>query len=94
MKDAFVYIMSNKNKTVLYIGVTNNINRRVAEHKEGEGGYFTSKYNLTELLYFEQFLGIKNAIQREKQLKGWHKEWKWNLIKSVNPKLEDLFEYL
>ena len=51
MKDAFVYIMSNKNKTVLYIGVTNNINRRVAEHKEGEGGYFTSKYNLTELIF-------------------------------------------
>jgi len=94
MKDAFVYMMSNKNRTVLYIGVTNNINRRVAEHKEGEGSYFTSKYNLTKLLYFEQFLGIKNAIQRKKQLKDWHKEWKWNLIKSVNPKLEVLFEYL
>ena len=92
MKHGFIYIMFNKNRTVLYIGVTNNLERRVLEHKASTGGRFTSKYNLFDLLYWEQINGIKLAIQREKQLKNWHSEWKWNLIKEENPRLNDLLK--
>ncbi len=92
MKEAFVYIMSNKNRTATYIGVTNDIERRVMEHKSGEIKGFTSRYKLFDLVYVEHFLGIKQAIEREKQLKNWHKEWKWNLIKTQNPELKDLSE--
>ncbi len=90
MKEGFVYIMTNKNRTTLYIGVTNSIETRVQQHKSGTGSVFTSKYKLTVLLYYERILGFKNAIAREKQLKRWHKEWKWNLVKEGNPQLEDL----
>ena len=90
MKQGFVYIMSNKNRTTIYIGVTNDLERRVLEHKSGHGSVFTDKYNLHDLLYFEQISGFQNAIDREKQLKNWHKDWKWNLIKEDNPELKDL----
>jgi len=90
MKQGFVYMGSNKNRTTLYVGVTNNLERRILEHKRGTGSAFTSKYNLTDLMYFEQIDGMLNAIKREKQLKNWHKEWKWNLIKKENPELKDL----
>lgn len=90
MKTGYTYIMSNKNRTTLYIGVTNNIRRRALEHKTGRGSIFSSRYNLTDLLYFEQINGMLNAINREKQLKNWHKEWKWNLIKAENPELVDI----
>ncbi len=74
MQEGFVYIMSNKNRTTLYIGVTNDLMRRVKEHKALEGSVFTTKYKLTDLLYFETINGFQNAIDREKQLKNWHKE--------------------
>ena len=90
MKFSYVYIMSNKIRTTLYIGVTNDIERRVKEHKNGEGSKFTHKYNLHELLYFETFNDIEQAITREKQLKNWHREWKFNLIKQQNPNLKNL----
>ncbi|MGI8893157.1 MAG: GIY-YIG nuclease family protein [Bacteroidia bacterium] len=90
MKDGFVYILSNKHRTTIYIGVTNDIEQRILMHKSGLGSLFTKKYNLTDLLYFERISGIHNAINREKQLKNWHKEWKWNLIKEENPELKDL----
>lgn len=76
LKRGFVYIMSNKNRTTLYVGVTNNIERRVMEHKAGIGSVFTKKYNLHDLLYYESIVGMRNAIDREKQLKRWHREWK------------------
>ena len=82
--------MSNKHMTTFYIGVTNNLERRVAEHKSGEGSIFTSKYNLDYLVYYEMITDIKTAIKREKQLKRWHREWKINLIKELNPTFEDL----
>lgn len=82
--------MGNKNRTTTYIGVTNNLGRRVLEHKSGLGTTFSQKYNLHDLIYFESIYGMGNAIIREKQLKNWHKEWKWNLIKEDNPDLEDL----
>jgi putative endonuclease len=85
-----VYIMSNKTRTVFYTGVSNNLERRVWEHKNGEGGTFTSKYNCYYLVYFEEYADINNAIAREKQLKNWHRKWKLELIKKQNPDLADL----
>ncbi len=92
MKQGYVYIMSNFNRTVLYIGVTNDLERRVKEHKSGKGSSFTSKYKCIYLMYYERMQGIENAIKREKQLKNWKKDWKMNLIKEVNPDLKDLAE--
>jgi putative endonuclease len=88
-KQGFVYILSNKNRTTLYIGVTNDLQRRILEHKAGKGK-FSSKYNLFDLLYFEQINGIARAIEREKQLKNWKSEWKWEIIEEENPELNDL----
>ncbi|GIK69819.1 MAG: GIY-YIG nuclease family protein [Bacteroidetes bacterium] len=92
MKYGYVYIMSNLKRTTLYIGVTNDIERRVQEHKfgKGEGSKFTEKYKLKYLIYFEVLPDIKTAIEREKQLKNWHRQWKWNLIKTLNPDLKDI----
>jgi len=84
------YIISNKNRTVLYIGVTSDLISRVIQHKTNEGSSFTKKYNCRDLVYYESFLSIAEAIAREKQLKNWHKDWKWNLVKEFNPTLEDL----
>ena len=91
---SYVYIMSNIKRTTLYIGVTNNLIQRVWDHKQGNGSAFTKKYNLIILLYAEECGCISDAIEREKQLKRWHKEWKWNLIKSLNPELVDLYPSL
>jgi putative endonuclease len=90
MNEGYVYIMTNMGRTTLYIGVTNDIYRRVYEHKTGQGCDFTKKYNLTVLVFYEHHQTIIEAIDREKQLKRWHREWKYNLIKEINPKLEDL----
>ena len=90
VKGGYIYIMSNKNRSVLYIGVTNNLFNRVNEHKTGEGSSFTKKYSCSDLLYFECFDSIEEAIIREKQLKNWNREWKENLIKEMNPELKDL----
>jgi len=90
MRKGFVYIMSNKNRTSFYIGVTNSIKRRVLEHKTGNGSVFTKKYNLVDLVYFEKIEGMDECIQREKQLKKWHRDWKINLIKEDNPEMVDL----
>ena len=86
----YVYIVSNKNRTVLYIGYTDNLKRRITQHENGSGAVFTKQYNATELIYFEKFNKIKIAKDREKQLKNWHKEWKWNLIKESNPNLKTI----
>lgn len=90
LTNAFIYIMSNKNLTTFYIGVTNDLERRVKEHKSGRGSEFTSKYNLHHLVYFENFNDIESAIKREKQLKRWRREWKINLIRELNLTLDDL----
>ncbi len=78
----------------MYIGVTNNLIRRIGEHKNGVGSVFSKKYNTTDLLYLEKFSSITDAIKREKQLKNWHSDWKWNLIKKENPNLLDLYDEL
>ena len=89
MKDYFVYIMSNSIH-MTYIGVTNNLQRRVYEHKKGLIKGYTEKYHLTRLVFFETGSDIRSAILREKQLKGWTRYKKIQLIESMNPNWEDL----
>jgi putative endonuclease len=91
MNDYFVYIITNQNNTTLYVGVTNDLVRRIFEHKNKLIKGFSSKYNLDKLVYFEQTSDIESAILREKQLKNWHRDWKINLIKSKNPDFKDLY---
>lgn len=88
--DAYVYFMANQRNTVLYIGVTNDLVRRVAEHKIGTLPGFTTRYNCTKLVYFEAGQGITAAIAREKQLKGWRRSWKDTLVNTANPDWHDL----
>ena len=86
-----VYIMTNRPRGVLYIGVTNNIAGRVWEHKEGVIKGFTQKYKLKQLVYHEEFEDINSAIDREKQLKLWSRDWKIELIEKENPNWDDLY---
>ncbi|MDD8018149.1 MAG: GIY-YIG nuclease family protein [Bacteroidota bacterium] len=92
MKKGYVYILSNFQRTTFYIGVTSNLDARIAEHRNGMASVFTKKYKLIYLVYFEEFQSIQLAISREKQLKRWHRDWKINLIKSVNLEMKDLME--
>jgi len=87
----YVYILASKKNGVLYIGVTNNLLRRVYEHKKKLIKGFTTKYFVSKLVYFEETDSIGAAIQREKQLKKWYRKWKIELIKSVNPEWKDLY---
>ena len=89
-KTYYTYIMSSISNRVLYIGVTDNLERRVNEHKSGHGSIFTSKYNCHKLVYYELFSDINQAIEREKQLKGWKREKKEELIDTINKQREDL----
>ena len=82
--------MTNKYRTTFYIGITNDLHKRIVKHQNGIGSEFTRKYNLKDLIYFEKFTDINQAIAREKQLKNWHKDWKLNLIKKSNPTLKTL----
>lgn len=93
MINGFIYIIGNQ-KPVLYIGVTSNIKKRLKRHHGGYGATFTKKYNPYKLLYYEEFLDMKDARKREKQLKNWHRDWKINLIKSMNPEFKDLTQTL
>ena len=88
-KRYFVYIMTNPSKT-LYTGMTNSIRRRVREHKLKLGPGFAAKYNIARLVYFETFEDVRNAIEREKQIKAWTRAKRVALIESTNPKWDDL----
>ena len=93
MKPGFIYIITNKNKTVLYVGVTSNLPERIIEHREKRhAGSFSARYNLNVLVYYESFQMIGEAIGREKQLKGGSRAKKEMLINSINPEWRDLFE--
>ncbi|MFA5107188.1 MAG: GIY-YIG nuclease family protein [Patescibacteria group bacterium] len=92
MKTYYVYIISNTLYTTLYIGVTNDLIRRMYEHKNHLVRGFSARYNLTKLLYYEETDDICAAITREKQLKNWHRVWKMNLIQKQNPNYIDLAE--
>ncbi|MEN6372953.1 MAG: GIY-YIG nuclease family protein [Armatimonadota bacterium] len=88
----YVYIMASKKNGTLYIGVTNDIERRAAEHKAELIPGFTEKYGVSILVWFEEFQGIKEAIEREKQLKNWRRAWKVALIEKTNPDWKDLMD--
>ncbi len=88
----FVYILASKKNGTLYIGVTNHLGRRIYEHKYNLISGFTKKYSIHLLVYYEIFDDIKLAIQREKQLKNWRRDWKIKLIEAKNPGWEDLYK--
>jgi len=90
----FVYIMTNKHNNVLYTGITNDLKRRVYEHKEKLVGGFTKKYNITKLIYYEVFDDPENAILREKQIKAGSRQKKIDLVNSINRKWLNLYEEL
>jgi putative endonuclease len=93
MKQYYVYTMANRSKT-LYTGVTNDLERRVHEHKHKIADGFTNKYNITKLVHYESTDNIDSAIEREKQIKGWKRSKKIALIESINPNWDDLGKYL
>ena len=86
----YVYLLTNKNNKVMYIGVTNNLERRVHEHKTKMVPGFTEKYNVNKLVYFEETHDVLGAIAREKEIKKWRREKKNNLVVAVNPEWKDL----
>lgn len=86
-----VYIMSNRERGTLYVGVTSDITTRVYHHRLGEGSDFVAKYRCLRLVWFERFDDIESAIIHEKRLKRWRREWKFDLIEQHNPEWEDLF---
>ena len=93
-KQYYVYLLTNKSNRVLYVGVTNDLIRRMFEHRNKLVEGFTKRYNLVKLVYYEATSDIENAIRREKQLKNWHRDWKINLITQFNPDWMDLSERL
>ena len=90
----WVYIITNKPRGVLYIGVTGGIDDRMEGHVSGQGSKFSAKYKLKLLVYYEEFQYVQDAIAREKQLKRWHREWKINLIEKSNPNWVNLWKPL
>ena len=94
MGQYFVYMLASKRNGTLYIGVTNNLLKRVHQHKNDVTEGFTRKYNVHSLVYYEVFNRIQDAITREKQMKKWKRQWKMELIEKSNPNWEDLFESL
>ena len=92
MKAFFVYMLSNKYDNVLYIGMTNDLTRRVSEHKQKVVKGFTAKYNCNKLVWFEEHSDSDEALTREKQLKNWKRDWKNQLIEKENPDWRDLSE--
>ena len=94
MKYYFVYILASKRNGTLYIGMTNNLTRRMIEHKTKINDGFTKRFNVHKLVYYQVFQSVENAIKREKQLKCWRRIWKLRLIEDFNEEWRDLFEDL
>ena len=90
----FIYILASKRNGTLYIGITNDLRRRIYEHKNNFINGFTQKYDIHQLVYYEETSDIKSAIQREKRLKKWNRKWKIELIEKENPNWNDLYEQL
>jgi putative endonuclease len=90
MRQYYIYILASRKNGTLYIGVTNNLYRRVQEHKDKSIQGFTQKYNLTKLVYYELYFDIRSALEREKNLKKWKRHWKLKIIENVNPLWEDI----
>jgi len=92
MKIYYVYILTNQPRGTLYIGITNDLQRRIIEHREGTVEGFTKKYDLKRLVYFQAYADVFRALAREKQLKRWHRDWKINLIEEQNNEWVDLYK--
>jgi putative endonuclease len=90
----FVYILASRRNGTLYTGVTNDLIRRVQEHREGLASKFTSKHRVSYLVYWEPHADIEAAIAREKRIKRWRRKWKLDLIEASNPQWRDLFDDL
>ena len=86
----YVYILANWNNKVIYVGVTNNLERRMYEHKNKLADGFTKRYNINKLVYFDSTTDVRAAIEREKQLKGWRRQRKNELVEKLNPTWKDL----
>lgn len=86
----WIYMMTNKRRTTLYTGMTNDLPRRIDQHRKGEGGKFTSTYNLQHLVHYEEFGNPREAIVREKRIKSWSRKWKNELVEQDNPHWLDL----
>jgi len=91
MRQYYVYILASRRNGTLYIGVSNDLVRRIREHKEGLVEGFTKKYNVHRLVHFETYKGVRDAITREKRLKKWKRDWKIRLIEDTNPAWADLY---
>ena len=94
MKPMYIYILASEKNGTLYIGVTSDLIRRVWEHKNHVVKGFTDKYNVDKLVYYEIYNDEYTAIQREKQLKNWHRQWKINIIEKDNPQWIDLYNQI
>lgn len=86
----WVYILTNGRNSVFYVGMTNNLERRLAEHRAGQPGSFTTQYNVWKLVYAERYRTPREAIEREKRLKRWHRAWKVELVATMNPRFQSL----
>ena len=92
MRTYYVYILTNVKRNVMYVGVTNNLENRIAEHGDGRGGAFTRKYRLSTLVYVEEYQYVDEAIAREKEIKGWRRSKKDALVEASNPTWADLLD--
>ncbi len=90
MKQYHVYIMASRYRGATYIGVTSDLNKRAAQHKAGDFKGYTYKWDIKLLVYFEEYQRIDDAISREKELKKWQRQWKFDLIETMNPSWDDL----
>ncbi|WP_085997577.1 GIY-YIG nuclease family protein [Polymorphum gilvum] len=91
---AWVYIMASKPFQTLYVGVTSDLPRRIYEHREGLVEGFTEKYSVKSLVWYEEYPGVRDAIEKEKQIKRWRRQWKFELIEKANPEWRDLYQDL
>ncbi len=92
MRAYYVYLLTNVKRNVMYVGITNNLENRVFEHRKGEGGDFTRRYRVNTLVYAEEYQYVEDAISREKQIKGWSRSKKNALVETANPTWRDLLE--
>jgi len=90
MKTYYTYILTHERNHLFYVGVTNNIERRISEHRKSTHGTHVGRYNITKLVYFEKHSDVRIAIRREKTIKKWKREWKINIITEQNPNWDDL----
>jgi putative endonuclease len=90
----YVYMTAGQKRGTIYIGVTNDLARRIPEHRDGKGSRFTARYGVKRLVWYEEHFDIRDAIQREKSLKRWPRQWKIELIEKANPECHELFRGL